>query len=71
MNYQRKQKEQIAIFFYLFRPNKITDVPNLFQNKASKDMNIIEFRELGCTSRQTKYQPLTIDMSKELYQGKY
>ena len=35
------------------------------------DMNIAEFKELCSICWKTKYQPLTIDMSKDLYQGKY
>ena len=30
--------------FYIFKPNNFRDVQNLFQDKASMDMNINEFK---------------------------
>ena len=56
---------------HLFKPNNIRDVQNLFQDKARMDMKFDEFKELGFFCWETKYQPLTIDMSKEIHQGKY
>ena len=57
--------------FHLFRTNNCKDLQILFQDKASMDMNIAEFKELCSMCWQTKYQPLIIDMSKEMYQRKY
>ena len=57
--------------FHLFKPNNSRDVQNLFQDKASMDMIFKEFKELCSDCWRSNYQPLTIDMSKEIYQGKY
>ena len=57
--------------FHLFKPNNIRDVQNLFQDKASMDMIIDEFKLLCNICWQTKFQPLTIDMSKDKEVGKY
>ena len=57
--------------FRLFKPNNIRDVQNLFQDKASMDMIIDEFKILCNICWQTKFQPLTIDMSKDKEVGKY
>ena len=57
--------------FHLLKPNNIRDVQNLFQDKASMDMIIDEFKLLCNICWQTKFQPLTIDMSKDKEVGKY
>ena len=57
--------------FHLFKPNNIRDVQNLFQDKASMDMTINEFKILGNTCWQTNFQPLTIDMTKDKHLGRY
>ena len=57
--------------FHLFKPNNIRDVQNLFQDKASMDMIIDEFKLLCNICWQTKFQPLTIDMSKNKEVGNY
>ena len=56
--------------FHIFKPNNFRDVQRLVQDKASTDMSIKEFKILGSMYWQTKYQPLTIDMSKDIYEGK-
>ena len=33
---------------HIFKPNNFRDVQNLFQDKASKDMTLIEFNLLTC-----------------------
>ena len=57
--------------FHIFKPNNIRDVQNLFQDKASMDMTIDEFKILCSICWQNKYQPLTIDMSKDISEEKY
>ena len=57
--------------FHLFKPNNIRDVQNLFQDKASMDMTIDEFKLLGNSCWQTNFQPLTIDMTKDKCVGRY
>ena len=57
--------------FHLFRPNNSRNVLNLFQDKASMDMSINELKLLVNTCWQTNFQPLTIDMTKDKYRGRY
>ena len=56
---------------HLFKPNNFRDVQNLYQDKASLDMTLNEFKYLTSTCWNEKYQPLTIDMTKDRYQGRY
>ena len=56
---------------YIFKPNNLRDVQNLYQDKASMDMTLSEFKNLTSTCWNKNYQPLTIDMTKEKYQGRY
>ena len=55
--------------YLIFKPNNFKDVPNLYQNKASVDMTLTEFKYLTKTCWNKKYQPLTIDMTKDKYTG--
>ena len=57
--------------FHIFKPNNFLDVRNLYQDKASMDMTLNEFKLLTSTCWNEKYQPLTIDMSKDKYTGRY
>ena len=57
--------------FHLFKPNNYLDVRNIYQDKASMDMTLNEFKLLTSTCWNEKYQPLTIDMTKDIYQGRY
>ena len=57
--------------FHILKPYKFRDVINLYQDKASMDMNLNEFKLLTSTCWNEKYQPLTIDMTKDKYQGRY
>ena len=54
-----------------FKPKNSRDVQNLYQDKASTDMTLDEFKFLTSTCWNEKYQPLTIDMTKDRYQGRY
>ena len=71
MNYQKRTIRANSNVFHLFKPNNIRDVQNLFQDKASMDMIIDEFKLLCNICWQTKFQPLTIDMSKDKEVEKY
>ena len=53
--------------FHIFKPNNFRDVLNLYQDKASMDMNLNEFKLLTSTCWNKNYQPLTIDMTKDKY----
>ena len=57
--------------FHIFKPNNFRDVINLYQDKSSMDMTLNEFKLLTSTCSNEKYQPLTIDMTKDKYQGRY
>ena len=57
--------------FHLFKPNNFRDVLNLYQDKSSMDMTLNEFKLLTSTCWNEKYQPLTIDMTKDKYTGRY
>ena len=57
--------------YHIFKPNNFLDVRNLYQDKASMDMTLNEFKILTSTCWNEKYQPLTIDMTKDRYLGRY
>ena len=57
--------------FHIFTPNTYRDVINLYQDKASMDMNLNEFKYLTSTCWSDKYKPLNIDMTKDKYTGRY
>ena len=57
--------------FHIFKPNNFLDVRNIYQDKASMDMTLNEFKLLTNICWNEKCQPLTIDMSKDKYQGRY
>ena len=57
--------------YHIFKPNNFRDVINLYQDKASMDMTLNEFKILTSTCWNEKYIPLTIDMTKDRYQGRY
>ena len=57
--------------YHIFKPNNFTDVINLYQDKANMDMTLNEFNNLTSICWNEKYQPLTIDMTKDNYTGRY
>ena len=57
--------------YHLFKHNNYRDVQNLYQDKASTDMALNEFKYLTSTCWNEKYQPLTIDMAKDKFCGRY
>ena len=57
--------------FHLFKTNNCLDVRNIYQDKASMDMILDEFKSLISICWNEKYQPLTIDMTKDKYTGRY
>ena len=52
-------------------PNIFRDVLNIYQDKASKDVTLNEFKYLTSTCWNEKYQPFTIDMIKDKAIGPY
>ena len=57
--------------YHIFKPNNFRDVQNLYQDKASMDMTFNEFKFLTSTCWNKNYQPLTFDMTKNAYDGRY
>ena len=57
--------------FHLFKTNNYLDVRNIYQDKASMDMIFDEFKSLISICWNENYQPLTIDMTKDKYTGRY
>ena len=55
--------------FNIFKPNSFRDVLNLYQDKKSMDITLNEFKLLTSTFWNEKYQPLTIDMTKDNFCG--
>ena len=55
--------------YHIFKPNIFRDVKNLYQDKASKDMTLNEFKYRTSTCWDKKYQLLTMDMTKNHDQG--
>ena len=67
----KKTLRATANIYHIFKPNKFVDFRNLYQDKASVDMNLDEFKYLTSTCCYWKFHPLTIDMTKDNYQGRY
>ena len=57
--------------YHIFKPNYFRDVINLYQDKSSMDMTLKEFKLLTSICWNKSYQPLTIDMTKDKYTGRY
>ena len=57
--------------FHIFKPSIFLDVRNLYQDKASMDMTLNEFKLLTSICWNEKYHPLTIDMTEDKYQCRY
>ena len=56
---------------HTFKPNNFKDVENFYQHKSSMDMTLNEFKFLTSLCWNEKNQPLTIDMTKDKYHGRY
>ena len=56
--------------YHIFKPTNYRDVKNLCQDNASMDMTLNDFKYLTSTCWNKIYQPLTIDMTKDRYQGR-
>ena len=51
--------------YHIFKTNIFREVLNLYQDKSSMDMTLNEFKFLTSTCWNVKYQPLTIDLTKD------
>ena len=67
----KKTKRANGIIYHIFKPNNFLDVRNIYQDKASMDRTIDELKYLTSTCWIEKYQPLTIDMTKDEFCGRY
>ena len=67
----KKTLRCIGNIFHIFKPNKFRDVQILYHDKASMDMPLNEFKLLSSTCWNKNYQPLTSDMTKDKYTGRY
>ena len=56
--------------YHIFKPNIFRDVQNPYQDKASMDITLNEFKYLTSTCWDGRYQPLTIDKTKDKYTGR-
>ena len=56
---------------HIFKPNFFLDVRDIYQDKASIDMTLDEIKYITNTCWNEKYQHLTIDMTKNAYEGRY
>ena len=57
--------------YHIFKPNNFLDVRKIYQDKASMDMTLNEFKYLTSTCWNKNITPLTIDMTKDKYTGRY
>ena len=57
--------------YHIFKPNNFRDVLNVYQDKSSIDMTLNEFKLLTSTFWNEKYRPLTIDLTKDKFCGRY
>ena len=58
-----------GIIYHIFKPNNFLDVRSTYQDKASMDMTLDEYKYLTSTCWNEQYQPLTIDMTKDKHTG--
>ena len=56
--------------YHKVKPNNYLDVRKNYQDKASMDMTLDEFKYLTSTCWNEKYQSLTIDMTKDKFCGR-
>ena len=72
-NYDELPKKTIRAngnIYQIIKPNNYRDVLNIYQDKSSMDTTPNEFRLLTSTRWNEKYQPTTIDMTKDKYTGR-
>ena len=60
-----------GIIYHIFKPNNLRDVKNLYQDKASKDMTLNQFKLLTSICWIQNYTPITIDMTRDNFTGRY
>ena len=68
---QKRTIRAIGNIYHIFRTKKFKVVQNLNQDKASMDKSLHKFKYLISTCWNKNYQPLTIDMTKDKFCGRY
>ena len=56
--------------YHIFKPNNFLDVRKIYQDETSMDMTLDEDIYLTSTCWNEKYQPLTIDKTKDKFCGR-
>ena len=51
--------------YHIFKPNNFLDLRSVYQDKASMDITLDEFKHLNSTHWNEIYQPLKFDMTKD------
>ena len=57
--------------YHIFKPTNFRGVIKIYQNKSSMDMTHNDFKFLTSTCWNKRYQPLTIDMTKGKFTGRF
>ena len=73
-DYYESPKETVRAngnIYHIFKPNKFLDVCNLYQNKASMDKTLDEYKYLTSTCWSEKYQLLTFDITWDKNTGRH
>ena len=60
-----------GILYHIFKPNNSRDIQHFYEDKASMDLTINEIKILKSICWKDKYQPLTIDWTKDKYIGRF
>ena len=60
-----------GIVYHIFKPNNFLDVRIIYQDKGSMDVTLNEFKYPTNTCWNESCQPLTIDVTKDAYDGHY
>ena len=58
-------------FYHIFKPNNFRGALNICQEKSSMDTTLNEFKLLKSPCWKQENQPLTFDMAKDNYTGRY
>ena len=56
--------------YHIFKPNNFRHVQNLYQDKASSDVSLKEYKHSTSTCWDKNHQPLTIHMTKDKNTGR-
>ena len=73
-DYYQLPKKTISVngnIYHICKPNNFRAVRIIYQDKSAMDMTLNEFKLLTSTCWIKKYQPPTIDMTKDRYHGRY